>query len=449
MASSLSQSLGAFVAEHSYSTLPKTLRHGGRRALLNGFATALNASTSPAVSGAVAAMAAFGPRADASLIGRSERLDPPGAAFVNAIGMNLLDFDDTHLPTVIHPTAPVAPAVLALAEARGLTGRDALGAFVLGAEVACRIGEAVPTHYARGWHITSTCGVFGAAAASAKLLGLDAPGTAQALGIASSLASGTVENLTTAGKNASVGNAARNGILAAFLAQGGYEAAPSAIEGKLGWARASGDEPDVARALSGLGERWAFDLNALKPYPAGIVFHSVIDACFELRQRLALEADAIERVVVRGDALLLARGMRPIVTHHDARVSLHHAVATVLLYGAAGVAEFERPRVMAPEAAALRERVQGELDETLPQGAATVEVTLRDGAVHRANVIHAKGSIERPMSDAEVEDKMRRLAEARLPPASVEELIGALWRLDELPDLRDLMRMATPADGTT
>ena len=109
-----------------------------------------------------------------TVLGRAERLDPLGAAFVNAIGGNLLDYDDTHLRTVIHPTAPVAPAALALAEQRGLSGAAMLHAFILGAEVECRIGNAVsPGHYARGWHITSTCGVFGAAAASAKLLGLD------------------------------------------------------------------------------------------------------------------------------------------------------------------------------------------------------------------------------------------------------------------------------------
>ena len=357
--------------------------------------------------------------------------------------MNLLDFDDTHLPTVIHPTAPVAPAALALAEARSLPGRDALAAFVLGAEVACRIGEAVPTHYARGWHITSTCGVFGAAAASATLLGLDARGTAEALGIASSLACGTVENLTTAGKNASVGSAARNGILAALLAEAGYEAAPTAIEGRLGWARAAGDEPDVARALEGLGERWAFALNAIKPYPAGIVFHSVIDACFEIRQRRRLRPDEIARVVVRGDALLLARGLRPVRTHRDARVSLHHAVATVFLYGAAGVEEFDQPRVMAPEAVALRERVEGELDASLPPGAASVEVTSRDGEVSRATVLHATGSIERPLSDAALAEKMRRLTAGRFPADRVDALVAQLWALDEVADVGDVMRQAS------
>lgn len=420
--------------------MPEPIAHGGKRALLNGFATALNAATDPALDGAVRAMSAFGPRPDATLIGRAERLDPPGAAFVNAIGMNLLDFDDTHLPTIIHPTAPVAPAALALAEAYGLSGEALLRAFCLGAEVACRIGDAVsPGHYARGWHITSTCGAFGAAAASAKLLGLDARGIAEAIGIASSLAGGTVENLTTAGKNASVGNAARNGILAALLAQSGYEAAPQAIEGKLGWARASGDEPDVAKALDGLGTRWSFELNALKPYPAGIVFHSVIDGCLALRERHAVASEDIAHVVVRGDALLLERGNRPVLTHRDARVSLHHAAATAFLYGTAGVPDFEAERVMAPAARAFREKVVGELDPMLPSGAATIRVTMQNGATYEETVLHAQGSIERPMTDLAIEAKLRTLAGAR---PSLDRLIDYVWTLDTLPTIVPLMQAA-------
>lgn len=441
MTPSFSEVLGAFAAERISDDIPTSVRHGGCRALLNGFGLALGAASDPALDAAARVMAAFGPAPRATLIGRAERLDPPGAAFVNAVGMNLLDFDDTHLPTIIHPTAPVAPVALALGEARGASGREVLDAFILGAEIACRVGLAVPTHYERGWHITSTCGAFGAAVAAARLLKLDSRQTINAIGIASSLAGGTVENLTTAGKNASVGNASRNGILAALLAEAGYDAAPRAIEGPLGWARAAGDEPDVDRALAGLGEDWAFDLNALKPYPAGIVFHSVIDACLALRESHDLKADEVAKATVWGDALLLARGSRPVLTHRDARVSLHHAVATVFLYGSADVADFEAERVMRPEAVALRARVEGSLDPTLPPGAARVEVQTRDGRRFEETVIHARGSIERPLLDAEIAAKTRRLA-SRLPASQVEALIDAVMKFEEATNIAEIMRFA-------
>ncbi|MBN8908380.1 MAG: MmgE/PrpD family protein, partial [Rhodospirillales bacterium] len=200
-----------FVAGTSWTDVAAQSREA-KRSILNFFATALGSAHDPAVSA------------------RPERLDAMGAAFINAISANLLDFDDTHLDTIIHPAAPVAAPVLALAEARGFSGRDVLVAFILGVEIECRVGNAVsPGHYARGWHITSTCGVFGAAAACAKLLGLPADQISNALGIAASQSAGIVENLPSAAKNVSVGNAARNGLFAALLAAEGYSASSRAI----------------------------------------------------------------------------------------------------------------------------------------------------------------------------------------------------------------------------
>ena len=244
---SATEVLGRFVAASRWEDLPPVLQHEGKRSLLNFIGCALGVARSPPIEMAMRVLEPLSGTHRVTVLGRPQRLDLLGAAFLNAIGGNLLDYDDTHLRTVIHPAAPVAPAALALAEQRGLPGTALLHAFILGMEVACRIGNAVsPDHYARGWHITSTCGIFGAAAASAKLLGLNWKQTAHAIGIASSQSAGTIENLPSAAKNVSVGNAARNGLFAALLAEQGYTAASTAIEGTLGWARAMGDVPVVA-----------------------------------------------------------------------------------------------------------------------------------------------------------------------------------------------------------
>jgi 2-methylcitrate dehydratase PrpD len=362
------------------------------------------------------------------------------AAFVNAIASNLLDYDDTHLDTVIHPAAPVAPALFALAEQRGLSGAAVLHAFLLGGEVECRIGNAVsPGHYARGWHITATCGVFGAAAGCAKLLGLSAERTGHALGIAASQSAGLVENLPTAAKNVGVGNAARNGMLAALLAAEGYEAAPAAIEGPLGWARAMGDAPDVAAITSGLGARWEIARNTYKPYPAGIVFHAVIDACLRLREELAAPPEAISGVVVAGDALLLARGDRPVRNARDARVSIHHCAALGLVRGRAGVADFEASAVQDPALAAFRAKVAVALDESLPRGAAAVTVRLADGREARAAVTAPRGSSGDPLSDEELEAKFRDNAAAGGFAGRCDSRIAAVWALEEARDVSRLM----------
>ena len=374
------------------------------------------------------------------VLGRAERLDLLGAAFINAIGANLLDYDDTHLRTVIHPTAPVAPAALALAEQRGLSGAAVLHAFILGAEVECRIGNAVsPGHYARGWHITSTCGVFGSAAASAKLLGLNAEQTWHALGIAASQSAGVVENLPSAAKNVSVGNAARNGLFAALLAEQGYTAAPAAIEGALGWARAMGDDPAISDVTDGLGERWEVLQNTYKPYPCGIVMHAVIDACLALRREHAITTSEIAEIIVSGDQLLLDRGDRTVSNERDARVSIHHCAAVSFLFGTAGLQEFSAETVGDPAVVALRARVQARLNIDSPRGAATATVRTADGRILEATVLHARGSTERPLADPEIEAKVRDLARYGGFRGSVEDVIAAVWQLDTMTTIDPLI----------
>ncbi|HVY17211.1 MAG TPA: MmgE/PrpD family protein [Rhodopila sp.] len=436
------EQLGRFVAASAWDAVPANVRHEGKRSLLNFMGCALGVARTPPIEMALRVLLPVSGKDTVTVIGRPERLDPFGAAFLNAVGANLLDYDDTHLRTVIHPTAPVAPAVLALAEQRGLPGQAVLHAFILGAEVECRIGNAVsPGHYARGWHITSTCGVFGSAAASAKLLGLDAQQAWHALGIAASQSAGLVENLPNGAKNVSVGNAARNGLFAALLAEQGYTAAPAAIEGVLGWARAMGDTPDMREIVGDLGERWEVLSNTYKPYPCGIVFHTVIDACIALRTRHALAAADIADVTVSGSQLLLDRGDRPATNSRDARVSIPHCAAVALLTGAAGLAQFDDPAVSDPAVAALRGRIKAALDPTLPIGAATVAVRTTDGRSLHMTVPHAKGSTERPLSDAEIGDKARDLARHGAFSGDIEAIIQAAWRIDALTTIGPLMAM--------
>ncbi len=433
--------LGKFVAASRWDALPHALRHEGKRSLLNFIGCAIGVARTPPIEMAMRVLTRLSGAERVMVLGRAELLDPLGAAFINAIAGNLLDYDDTHLRTVIHPTAPVAPAALALAEQRGLSGAAMLHAFVLGAEVECRIGNAVsPGHYARGWHITSTCGVFGSAAASAKLLGLDAEQTWHALGIAASQSAGLVENLPSAAKNVSVGNAARNGPFAALLAEQGYTAAPAAIEGALGWARAMGDDPATSDMTDGLGERWELLQNTYKPYPCGIVMHAVIDACLALRRDHALMAADIAEIVVSGDQLLLDRGDRTVTNERDARVSIHHCAAVALLFGAAGLKEFSEDTVHDPSVIALRALTKTRLNADSPKGAATATVRTLDGRTLESTVLDAKGSTERPLSDQDIEAKVRDLARHGAFRGSVDDVIAAAWQLDTFDTIDPMIR---------
>ena len=415
--------------------------HEAKRSVLNFFATALGSAQDPAVSAALRTLLPFSGAATSAIIGRPERLDAMGAAFVNAISANLLDFDDTHLDTIIHPAAPVAAPVLSLAQARGLSGQDVLTAFILGVEIECRVGNAVsPGHYARGWHITSTCGVFGSAAACAWLLRLPADQISNAIGIAASQSAGIVENLPSAAKNVSVGNAARNGLFAALLAAEGYSASPRAIEGPLGWARAMGDEPDLERLTGGLGRTWEIAKNTYKPHPAGIVFHSVIDACFRLREKVGPRIEDIASITVEGSALLLARGDRAVRNERDARVSIHHCAACALLLGVAGVTEFSDATVFRPDLASFRQKVRAVLDASLPDGAARVKIQLTSGETFSEIVMAAKGSLAHPLSDSDIEAKLRDCAQLGQSDWDIDRIIDGVWRMDTLADVSSLMK---------
>ncbi len=437
---------GNFLARSCWVDIPASVRHEAKRSLLNFVATSLGAAGRPDLDRLIRLLAPFSGPPRATLFGRTQRLDILNAAFMNAISGNLLDFDDTHLETVIHPTAPVGPPLFALAEERGLSGPELLHAFVLGVEIACRLGNAVsPGHYARGLHITATCGIFGAAAGCAKLLGLDADAIAHAIGIAASQSAGVVESLATDAKNFGVGNAARNGLLAALAAEAGCTAAPGAVEGPQGWAHALGDELKREHLLDGLGKTWEIAKNTYKPYPCGIVLHPVIDACFHLRKTHSLGASDIAAVTVAGHPLLLARADRPVGNERDAKISIHHSVAAVFLFGAAGMREFSQPLVMEDTVAAFRARVHAQIVPAVPVGAARVSARTTAGKVFTAEVMHARGSLALPMTDAEIAQKLRDLAAMGCPTCEVEQVIPAVWALDQSDAVGKLTRLLARA----
>jgi 2-methylcitrate dehydratase PrpD len=336
----ITQDLARFVVTTRWDDIPLTVRHQAKRSLMNFFAVALAGCRSGPVEIALASLAEFSGGKPATVVGRSERIDALSAAFLNAAGANVHDFCDTHLRTVIHPTAPVAPAVLALGELRRLTGPDVLLGFVLGNEVQARIGLAIsPSHYNRGWHITSTCGVFGAAAGSGKLLGLDQQRMVWALGTAATQSSGLCECLGTPAKSVSVGNAARNGLWSALLAEKGFDGPPEPLAGVQGFYNALNETPDLSLVTQGLGESWEIMATSYKPYPCGFVIHPVLDCVLDWR-RDHPKAE-VTRIVVRGNPLLGVRTDRPAVsTGRESQVSVQHAVAAALATGKAGLDQF-------------------------------------------------------------------------------------------------------------
>jgi 2-methylcitrate dehydratase PrpD len=382
-----SAALARFLAQARWEDVPAAVRQEAKRAILNILGCMLAGQREAAV------------KLLAKTLGGGRNLPNRGAML--AAAANALDFDDTHLPTVIHPGAPVAGALFALAKARSVSGQELLHAYILGVETACRVGNAVsPGHYEHGWHITGTCGVFGAAAAAAKLLKLDEKQFLSALGIAATQAAGLVEMLGSTARVLNAAFAARNGLTAVLLAAQGLEGPAQPLEGDRGFVRVFGGSRKLGALTEGLGKQWALREVAYKPYPCGVVLHALIDACLQLREG----ASGFERIEIQLNPLAIERGDRPNPREaQEARLSAQHCAAVALLDGAAGVAQFTDEAVQRPEVALIRSRVRLVADDSLDKAAAVVFV---DGKALRAES-------RRTLSGAELEAKFRSLAGAR------------------------------------
>jgi 2-methylcitrate dehydratase PrpD len=438
------EKLAQLVVNTHWDDLPPPVAHQAKRSLMNFFAVALTGCRNATIETALHSLAAFSGGKQATLIGRRERIDALSAAFLNAAGANVLDFCDTHVPTAIHPAAPLAPALLAFAELRRVSGRDFLLAFVLGQEVECRIGLAMsPSHYNKGWHITSTCGVFGAAAGAGKLLNLTATQMVWALGTASTQSAGLCECLGTPAKSVSVGNAARNGLWSALLAANNFDGPPEPLNGVQGFYNAMGETPKLSLLADGFGESWEIMKTAYKPYPCGFVIHPVLDCVLDWRRDNP--AARVERVVVTGNPLLAARTDRPnISTGRESQVSVQHAVAAALVTGKAGVDQFTDACVNDPAARALRGKVEVVRDESFATTSAAVAITTADGKTHKLSRPAARGSDANPMSDKDLEDKLTVAAAGWSPGHDVSPLIDAVWELDRIEDVSKLASLTVP-----
>ena len=444
--SDVTRELARFLVDSHWSGIPREVKHEAKRALLNWLGCALGGCNDPTVDTALAALRDFAGPPQAALLGRRERLDILNAALLNGIGSNILDFDDTHLRTVIHPTVPVASALVALAEYVPVTGAQFLHAFILGVETECRVGiAATPAHYEAGWHITATCGVFGAAAACGKLLKLDELQMTWALGIAATQASGLTSMLGSQSKPYNMGHAARNGLAAALLAQKNFTSSERGIEAPRGFAHVLSPRCDLDALVAGLGESWELTQNAYKPYPCGIVVHPFIDACLQLRREHGITPDAIERIELRVHPLVMRLTGNPAPrTGLEAKLSVQHCVAAAFVVGTVGVKEFTDACAIDPATVALRARVTATVDDAIAADAADTVVVLKDGTRHHLFVPHASGSLEKPLSDAEIEAKFTALAAWGFSTCNALDVIELMWSFDNINDAAALARTTVP-----
>jgi 2-methylcitrate dehydratase PrpD len=465
---SLTQRVAEFAAQLTFDALPAEVLHSVELRFLDTLGICLAARSFGLADGVQFMVQAWSGTAEAQVIGAKLACPAPNAALVNGTLAHSLDFDDTHLPSVLHPSASIVPAVLAMAEATGRSGADALVAAALGIEVTVRIGmagylpQAGNVFFERGWHATSICGTLGAAVAGGRLLGLDAEGIMHALGIAASFGSGLIEANRAGGtvKRVHCGWAAHAGLTAALLAHNGMSGPPSALEGRFGFFEAflSG-EYDPAPITDGLGDRWEVPGIFFKPYPANHYTHAGIDAALAIRQRLGgvVDVDQVKRIELGSAASPLRtigeprdEKIRPRSGYH-AQFSGPFTVAAALLGGGGlGVYFDDFTDAMARDparlalAAKVATFVDAECDTVFPREfPAVVRVHLRDGRVLEERVMHNRGGPARPLSDAEVQHKFSLNAGLALSPAMVDRVAECVFGLSRMNGVTALLQATT------
>jgi 2-methylcitrate dehydratase PrpD len=434
--------LGRFAAEAS---VPASARGVAKNAWLDTVGVMLAGSVEP--SARIAQRLCATEHGSCHVVGASMLASPEAAALANGTAAHALDYDDMCFVSLAHPSAPLVAASLSAGELIGASGRDLLDAYVVGFEIECVLGRTVnPSHYARGWHCTSTLGAIGTAAAAARLLGCGPAEAAHAISIAASTAGGLKENFGTMVKPLHAGLAARNGITAARLAAGGFVASTAAIDGQQGFVAAMSDQrPErITTLVTELGFRWEIlDTGVtVKLYPSCAATHPSLDALLDLRRQHRFEADDIELIEVAVDPVTPGVLIYPEPTSGlEAKFSMQFCLAAAAFEGRLGIDSFEPGRVSDPAVRRLASRIVMRVDDELGRAGpaltqAHLHVRLRNGRSLVARANGARGYPDHPASGEEFDTKFRECARRALGDPAIEAVLAALHRFEELADVR-------------
>ena len=409
-AETLTKTLCGYLAAAQFGDLSATAKHEARRGVLDWIGCALAGSGHKTITTLLTVLQEISGKPQATVFGRKLRLGLTDAPLANGQMGHVLDYDDTHMGgVVLHTSSPVLAALFALAERAPVSGAEFMLAYATGFEAGVRSGRTAPGHHKGGWHLTGTLGTIAAGAACGKLLKLDQQRLTYALGIAATQAAGMQQNRGTMGKSFHAGKAAANGVLAALLAERGFDSTQEIIEGKKGFSRIYSDvaapEQLTAGLAKGFENGWTIETNGHKPYACGVVLHALIDAVVAIRNREAIDPAAVSEIALRVHPLVLSiTGVVEPSTGLQSKFSTVHSAAVALIDGSAGVAQYSDARAADPAVAALRRKVTAVADDTLRKDEAYAAITA-GGRRHDIHVAHASGTADNPMSDAAIEAK--------------------------------------------
>lgn len=456
----LTKYVAEFIINTKYTDIPGDVVALGKKDMLDGLGLALSGSvgeTGPLVHQYLQQVGLQ--PGGTTVAGTAMKVPPRFAAFANGVAIHNDDFDDTQLAAakdrvyglLTHPTAPVLPVVLAIAETKHVSGQELMAAYHVGVEVECKIAEAIsPRHYEDGFHSTGTIGTLGAAAAAAKVRGFDMDQTLRTLGIAASEGSGLRENFGTMTKPFHAGHAAENGVFAADLAALGWTAAKQILEAPRGFFHAYGGTYEPSFIMNKLGNPWTFASPgvSIKPFPSGSLTHPGMTEMLRLIRANNIKPEQVEKVDVGTN-----HNMPNALIHHrpttglQAKFSMEYCLAILLLYGNAGLGDYTDAAVNRPEAQAMLRKVNFYVDPEAERAGYAKMTTilhlhLKDGRVIQGRADFAKGSPANPMSYDEVATKFQgNAAFAKWPRQNADRLVELVRTLENVEDVRRLLAL--------
>jgi 2-methylcitrate dehydratase PrpD len=446
----LTQKLAEFVIDTTVSDMPLEALDGARDALIDTIGCALAGTPEEACRIVVRYLRAQGGNAQATVWGIGLATTASDAAFANGVFAHALDYDDTQSNLRGHPSAALVPAILAVGEYAHASGGDALGAYVVGLEVAGKLGRAFGDgHYLHGWHATATVGVFAATAAAGRLLGLSVEQLRHALGIAASESSGLVRNFGTMAKPFNAGHAAKGGVIAAMLAKAGFTADTSIFDGKDGFLSTYGgaDGQPLGELLSRLAQPWEVIKPGLffKRWPCCYCNHRSIGGLLQMIPEHGLTPDEIEAIEIGfppgSDTALIANDPR---TGLQGKFSIEYVAAATLLDGRVTLESFTDEKVNRPEVRRLMQKVRRYRIEDSRTFAGTVgynDITVRTTrGEFKMHVDKTPGSPVWPVSEAERDEKFLDCAGRVLGGTESGELLDQLLNCRSLADVGPLVR---------
>ena len=435
-----------FVSRTPADEVPAEVLHESTRCLLDHLGLAIAGAAEPAASIARAQCRLLGGEPQAMALGTFHRLRVTDAAFVNGIACHALDFDDTHVPTILHPTTPLYAAGAALAEWRGSRGIDLLAAHSLGYELAARVSNALyPEHYDAGWHMTGTTGALASAAVAIRLLRLTGATATHCLSIAATQAAGHREQFGTMTKPFHAGHAAQAGVWAGLLAAGGFTGAPDPLQGRRGMFAVMSSASTPADLVDGLGQQWQIFDNGVKPYACGVVIHPAVDAVRDLAMRKGLTAERIDKISLRVHPLVQElTGKTDPRTGLEGKFSVTFACAIALLDGRAGEAEFSDTAVHRADVRALMARIEVVPDPEVPHTQAGATALTVDGESVDTWVDHARGTPGNRLTDDELKEKFHGLADNVIGRERAERLADAAFSLKTTGGVDAMLELTTP-----